>query len=87
MQNVAHSSAASADEKRKREGGSESLRGKLPGCQERGICDRSRAVPNAEKVKARRAPASCLLTLVVFAAGTSAAETQTVSPVRDCGPG
>lgn len=44
MQNVDYSSTASTDEKRDRR---ERERGELHSCQERGICDRSRVVPNA----------------------------------------
>lgn len=49
--------------------------GKLSSCQERGICDRLRVVPNAV-AKHGDSQSSCLLTHV-FAAGPLAAESNT----------
>lgn len=66
-------------EERERERG-----GKLYSCQQRGICDRSRVVPNAG-AKHGDSLSSCLLTHV-FAAGPLAAESHSweVDAVRNC---
>lgn len=56
--------------------------GKLYSCQEKGICDRLRVVPNAG-AKHRDSQSSCLLTFV-FAAGPMSHRVRHSSAVSNC---